>query len=59
MRSLALSAALFVAVPAHAEDRWMTIPAAPEMPAPVATGNAPVNEMRCITPPTARVIRFC
>ena len=43
MRSLALSAALFVAVPAHAEDRWMTIPAAPEMPAPVATGNAPVN----------------
>ena len=43
MRSLALSAALFLAVPAHAEDRWMTIPAAPEMPAPVATGNAPVN----------------
>lgn len=28
---------------AFAEERWMTIPAAPAMPAPVATGMAPVN----------------
>jgi pimeloyl-ACP methyl ester carboxylesterase len=39
---LALSA-LLVAAPAHAEDRWMSIPRPAPMPDPVATGKAPVN----------------
>ena len=34
---------LALAAPALAEDRWMTVPDAPAMPAPVATGMAPVN----------------
>lgn len=32
-----------LSLPAWAEDRWMTIPEAPPMPAPVSTGKAPVN----------------
>ena len=43
MRAAVLTAALLLAVPAQAEDRWMTLPPAPAMPAPVATGKAPVN----------------
>ena len=35
--------ALALATPAFAEDRWMTIPDAPAMPAPASTGMAPVN----------------
>ena len=32
-----------LSLPAWAEDRWMTIPEAPPMPAPASTGKAPVN----------------
>lgn len=32
-----------LALPALAEDRWMTLPDAPPMPAPASTGKAPVN----------------
>lgn len=38
---LLISAGL--SLPAWAEDRWMTIPESPPMPAPVSTGKAPVN----------------
>ena len=41
---LTLAAALVaVATIAHAEDRWMTIPKPPAMPAAVSSGMAPVN----------------
>lgn len=41
---LTLAAALVaVATIAHAEDRWMTIPKPPEMPAAASSGMAPVN----------------
>lgn len=43
MRAAVLTAALVFALPAFAEDRWMTIPSAPPMPAPVSSGKAPVN----------------
>lgn len=38
-----LAAAAGLAPPALAQDRWMTIPEAPAMPAPASTGMAPVN----------------
>jgi pimeloyl-ACP methyl ester carboxylesterase len=41
--ALALAVALGLATPAFAEDRWMSIPPAPAMPAPVATGKAALN----------------
>ena len=43
MRCALALTALFLAAPAHAEDRWMSIPMPAAMPAPVATGMAPVN----------------
>lgn len=43
MRSALALMALFLAAPAHAEDRWMSIPMPAPMPTPVATGMAPVN----------------
>ncbi len=43
MRLFALTFALLMATPVFAEDRWMAIPRPPAMPAPVATGMAPVN----------------
>ena len=43
MRSALALTALFLAAPAHAEDRWMSIPMPAPMPTPVATGMAPVN----------------
>lgn len=43
LTSAILAAATVLALPAQAEDRWMTIPEAPPMPAPVSTGMAPVN----------------
>jgi len=43
MRSVLALMALFLAAPAHAEDRWMSIPMPAPMPTPVATGMAPVN----------------
>jgi pimeloyl-ACP methyl ester carboxylesterase len=43
MRNLLPLVALAFAAPAHAEDRWMTVPDAPAMPAPASTGMAPVN----------------
>lgn len=49
MRSLAslVAPALFlVATAAAAEDRWMAVPDAPAMPAPVATGLADVNGIK-------------
>jgi len=36
-------AVLALSLPAHAEDRWLSIPEAPPMPAPASTGKAPVN----------------
>lgn len=49
MRLIALAAALLaplftiLAAPTLAEDRWMTVPHPPAMPAPATTGKAPVN----------------
>ena len=49
MRLIALAAALLaplftiLASPTQAEDRWMTVPHPPAMPAPATTGKAPVN----------------
>ena len=42
MRALALVLTLF-ALPAMAQDRWMSVPDAPAMPAPASTGMADVN----------------
>ena len=44
IRTAALLAA--IALPASAEDRWMTLPPPPAMPAAVSTGMAPVNGIR-------------
>lgn len=38
-----LAAALFTATAAHAEDRWMSIPQVPDMPAAVSSGTVSVN----------------
>jgi pimeloyl-ACP methyl ester carboxylesterase len=43
MRCAVLALAVASAVPAAAEERWMTVPDAPAMPEPVQTGMAPVN----------------
>lgn len=43
MRSALFAAALMLASPAFAEDRWMTLPHPAAMPTPVSTGMAPVN----------------
>lgn len=43
MRSALALTALFLAAPAFAEDRWMSIPMPAPMPAPATTGMAPVN----------------
>jgi pimeloyl-ACP methyl ester carboxylesterase len=43
MRLFALAALTLLALPAVAEDRWMSIPRPAPMPTPVATGMAPVN----------------
>lgn len=44
MRAILVAATVLAfAVPASAEDRWMTVPAPPPMPQAVATGKAPVN----------------
>jgi len=49
MRLIAHAAALLaplftiLAAPTLAEDRWMTVPHPPAMPAPASTGKAPVN----------------
>lgn len=43
MRCALALTALFLASPAFAEDRWMSIPMPAAMPTPVATGMAPVN----------------
>ncbi len=43
MRSLLPLAMCMLAVPAFAEDRWMTVPDSVAMPAPASTGMAPVN----------------
>lgn len=43
MRLAAAFALAVVATPLHAEDRWMTIPDPQPLPAPVASGTAPVN----------------
>ena len=43
MRLAAAFAVVFAALPAHAADRWMTIPDPAPMPAPASTGMAPVN----------------
>ena len=42
LRTMAV-AALLAATAAHAQDRWMSIPDAPEMPAAVTSGTASVN----------------
>lgn len=43
MRAFLLAGLVFAAVPANAEDRWMTIPHPPAMPEAASTGTAPVN----------------
>jgi pimeloyl-ACP methyl ester carboxylesterase len=43
MRHLLALPLLALALPAMAEDRWMTVPDAPPMPAPASTGMADVN----------------
>ncbi len=43
MRLAVLATAICLALPASAEDLWMTIPKPGPMPAPVSTGKAPVN----------------
>ena len=44
MRRLILCLPLLtLALPATAQDRWMTIPDAPAMPAPASSGMADVN----------------
>ena len=43
MRFPLIAAAVLCAAPAMAQDRWMTIPAAADLPAPVSEGMAAVN----------------
>ncbi|HEX9858774.1 MAG TPA: alpha/beta fold hydrolase, partial [Paracoccaceae bacterium] len=43
MRAVVIAAALILATPAWAEDRWMTVPEAAPMPAPLTSGKAAVN----------------
>lgn len=43
MRLLPVLALVALSVPAHAEDRWMTIPNPPAMPEAASSGMAPVN----------------
>ena len=43
MRLFAAAVALLFALPAYAQDRWMTIPRPAPMPTPASTGLAPVN----------------
>lgn len=43
LRSIAAVVVAFAAVPAAAQDRWMTIPDPAPMPEPASTGMAPVN----------------
>ncbi len=43
LAKLITAAVLFAATAAHAEDRWMSIPQAPTMPAAISSGTASVN----------------
>lgn len=43
MRAVVIAAALVLAMPAWAEDRWMTVPEAAPMPVPLTSGKAAVN----------------
>ena len=43
MRLMPVLALAALSLPAHAEDRWMTIPKPPAMPEAVSSGMAPVN----------------
>ena len=46
MRILALAAVLLTAATANAQDRWMTVPSPPAMPAATSSGLAPVNDIQ-------------
>jgi pimeloyl-ACP methyl ester carboxylesterase len=46
MRILPIAFAVLFASPVLAEDRWMTVPVPPAMPAAASTGMAPVNDIQ-------------